>query len=223
MDLSEFRLFIEPGSLVEETEKSVKKLAICMLGEDGFAEVKTISAERKAKTLARTGAFCEKSAKSSFVTFTSYALSWSTPSMGDTGLTGDFGVKGDSGPKCDKVEIGVENTGDIGQGRYKGDMGIKGEIGVGDTGPYCDKGNLGIKGVTGSSSKFRNKGGSASKGVTCESHTASSSVSASSTISSIDPTKTRYPSDIPGMYNGMVASLIPCGCSGYATSMYING
>jgi hypothetical protein len=37
------------------------------------------------------------------------------------------------------------------------------------------------------------------------------------------PTKTRYPSDIPGMYNKMVASFIPCGCSGYATSMYING
>jgi hypothetical protein len=58
MDLSEFRHFIAPGSLVEETEKSVQKLAICMLGEDGFAEVKTISAERKAKTLARTAASC---------------------------------------------------------------------------------------------------------------------------------------------------------------------
>jgi hypothetical protein len=60
MDLSEFRHFIAPGSLVEETEKSVQKLTICMLGEDGFAEVKTISAERKAKTLARTGAYCGK-------------------------------------------------------------------------------------------------------------------------------------------------------------------
>jgi hypothetical protein len=37
----------------------------------------------------------------------------------DTGLTGDCGVKGDSWPKCDKGEIGVENTGDIGP---KGDI-----------------------------------------------------------------------------------------------------
>jgi hypothetical protein len=57
-NLSEFRHFIVPVSVVEDKKKSVQKLASCMIGEDGFAEVKKFSAERKAKTLARTAASC---------------------------------------------------------------------------------------------------------------------------------------------------------------------
>ncbi|EFX70111.1 hypothetical protein DAPPUDRAFT_113022 [Daphnia pulex] len=57
-DLSEFRHFIVPVSVVGDKKKTVQKLASSMIGRGRVCGSKKISAERKAKTLARTAASC---------------------------------------------------------------------------------------------------------------------------------------------------------------------